>query len=34
LREEEVKWFQRAKSNDMLQGDAHTKYFQLIASKT
>jgi hypothetical protein len=32
LREEEIKWYQRAKTNDLLEGDSNTKYFQLIAS--
>jgi len=32
LREEEVKWYQRAKTKGLLQGDANTKYFQLIAN--
>ena len=32
LREEELKWYQRAKTRDLLEGDANTKYFQLVAS--
>lgn len=32
LREEEVKWYQRAKIKELLQGDSNTKYFHLIAS--
>jgi hypothetical protein len=32
LREEEIKWYQRAKSTHLLQGDANTRYFHLIAS--
>jgi hypothetical protein len=32
LREEELKWYQRAKVNDLLEGDSNTKYFQLVAS--
>jgi hypothetical protein len=32
LREEEIKWYQRAKSTHLLQGDANTKYFHLLAS--
>jgi hypothetical protein len=32
LRDEEIKWYQRAKTNDLLEGDSNTKYFQLIAS--
>jgi hypothetical protein len=27
LREEEIKWYQRAKVNDFLQGESNTKYF-------
>jgi hypothetical protein len=30
LREEEIKWYQRAKVKDLLEGDANTKYFQLV----
>lgn len=32
LREEEIKWFQRAKTKDLLEGDCNTKYFQLVAN--
>jgi hypothetical protein len=32
LREEEIKWYQRAKVKDLLEGDSNTKYFQLIAN--
>jgi hypothetical protein len=32
LREEELKWFQRAKTTNILEGDNNTKYFQMIAS--
>ena len=32
LREEELKWYQRAKTRDLLEGDANTKYFRLVAS--
>jgi hypothetical protein len=32
LREEEIKYFQRAKVNDVLLGDSNTKYFQMIAN--
>jgi hypothetical protein len=32
LREEEIKWYQRAKVNNLLEGDTNTKYFQLIAN--
>jgi hypothetical protein len=32
LREEEVKWYQRAKTKGLLQGDANTRYFHLVAS--
>ena len=32
LREEEVKWYQRAKVKRLLEGDANTKYFHLLAN--
>jgi hypothetical protein len=32
LHEEEIKWYQRAKVKDLLEGDSNTKYFQLIAN--
>ena len=32
LREEEIKWFQREKTKELLQGDDNTKYFQLVAN--
>jgi hypothetical protein len=32
LREEEVKWYQRSKTDSLLKGDSNTKYFQLIAN--
>lgn len=32
LREEEIKWFQRAKTKKLLQGDSNTKYFQMVAN--
>ena len=32
LREEEIKWYQRAKTKDLLEGDSNTKYFQFIAN--
>jgi hypothetical protein len=32
LREEEVKWFQRAKTTKILKGDNNTKYFQMVAN--
>jgi hypothetical protein len=32
LREEEEKWYQRAKTQHILQGDMNTKYFQLLAN--
>jgi hypothetical protein len=32
LREEEVKWYQRAKAKHILHGDMNTKYFQLLAN--
>ena len=32
LREEELKWYQRAKVKDLLQGDNNTQYFHLVAN--
>ena len=32
LREEEIKWFQRAKTTKTLKGDRNTKYFQGVAN--
>jgi len=32
LREEEIAWFQRSKTKNLLKGDNNTKYFQLIAN--
>ena len=32
LREEELKWYQRAKVKHLIQGDANTKYFHLLAN--
>jgi hypothetical protein len=32
LREEEVKWYQWSKANNILQGDSNTKYFHLVAN--
>jgi hypothetical protein len=32
LREEELKWFQRAKTTNILEGDNNTRYFQMIAN--
>jgi hypothetical protein len=32
LREEEIKWYQRSKSNRLLQGDSNTKYFHIVAN--
>jgi hypothetical protein len=32
LREEEIKWYQRSKTTNLLQRDINTKYFQLIAN--
>jgi hypothetical protein len=32
LREEEVKWFQRAKTTTILKGDNNTKYFHMVAN--
>jgi hypothetical protein len=32
LREEEVRWFQRAKTTKILKGDNNAKYFQMVAN--
>ncbi len=32
LREEEIKWYRRAKTKDILEGDSSTKYFHLVAN--
>jgi hypothetical protein len=32
LREEELKWFQRAKTTKILKGDSNTKYFHMVAN--
>lgn len=32
LREEEIKWYQRSKATNLLEGDSNTKYFQLLAN--
>jgi hypothetical protein len=32
LRGEEVKWYQRAKTKNLLQGNMNTKYFQLLSN--
>jgi hypothetical protein len=32
LREEELKWYERAKAKNLLQGDANTQYFHLLAN--
>jgi hypothetical protein len=32
LREEEIKWYQRVKVKELLEGDSNTKYFQMIAN--
>jgi hypothetical protein len=32
LRQEEIKWHQRSKTNHLLKGDSNTKYFQLVAN--
>ena len=33
LREEELKWYQRAKAKHLLEGDANTKYYHLLANE-
>ena len=32
LTEEEIKWYQRVKTKDILKGDSNTKYFHLVAN--
>ena len=32
MREEEIKWYQRAKTKDLLEGDANTKFCHLVAN--
>jgi hypothetical protein len=32
LREEELKWFPRAKTTRILKGDSNTKYFHMVAN--
>ena len=32
LREEEIKWYHRAKVKHLLEGDANTKYYHLLAN--
>ena len=32
LWEEEIKWYQRAKTTKLLSGDCNTKYFHLVAN--
>ena len=32
LREEEIKWYQRAKTTRLLSGDCNRKYFHLVAN--
>jgi hypothetical protein len=32
LREEEIKWYQRSKSQLILEGDANTRYFHSVAN--
>src|SRR3954470_5348276 len=32
LREEELRWYQRSKSNFILKGDANTKYFENVGN--
>jgi hypothetical protein len=31
-REEEMRWFQRAKTTKILKGDSNTKFFQIVAN--
>jgi hypothetical protein len=33
LREEEIKWYQRSKSNRLLQCDSNTKYFHMVVNR-
>ncbi|WVZ84217.1 hypothetical protein U9M48_031271 [Paspalum notatum var. saurae] len=33
LREKEIKWYQRAKVKNLLEGDANTKFFHLVANE-
>jgi hypothetical protein len=33
LREQEIKWYQRSKAKHLLEGDANTKYFHLLANE-
>jgi hypothetical protein len=33
IREEEIKWYPRAKVKELLEGDFNTKYFQLVANE-
>jgi hypothetical protein len=32
LREEEIKWYERAKVNNLLQGDNNTRFSHLVAN--
>jgi hypothetical protein len=32
LSEEEIKWYERPKTKDLLEGDNNTKYFHLVAN--
>jgi hypothetical protein len=32
LREEELKWYERAKVKTLLEGDANTRFFHLVAN--
>jgi mannosylglycoprotein endo-beta-mannosidase len=32
LREEELKWYERAKIKTLLEGDANTRFFHLVAN--
>jgi hypothetical protein len=33
VREEELKWFQRAKTTKLLKGDSNTMYFHMVANR-
>jgi hypothetical protein len=32
LRDEEMKWYQKSKADNLLKGDSNIKYFQLVAN--